>query len=115
MDMPYVDMPANLQTAVFLLGKGANNFVPELLKRYFEGKQPWIIADGNTFNAAGEKVLGLLKDAGFKPFEPYIFPPTPDRIRIWRFQKNLLNSCRKIVCLSLSVPVLLLALLLVLL
>lgn len=77
MDMPYVDMPANLQTAVFLLGKGANNFVPELLKRYFEGKQPWIIADGNTFNAAGEKVLGLLKDAGFKPFEPYIFPADP--------------------------------------
>lgn len=77
MDMPCIPMPENLQTAVFLLGKGANKFVPELLKRYFSGKQPWIIADENTFRAAGEKVFELLKEAGFEPFESYIFPADP--------------------------------------
>lgn len=77
MDMPCIEMPENLQTAAFLLGKGANKFVPELLKKYFPGKEPWLIADGNTFRAAGENVLELLKNAGFKPFEPYIFPADP--------------------------------------
>lgn len=77
MDMPCIAMPENLQTAAFLLGKGANKFVPELLKRYFAGKQPWIIADENTFNAAGAKVFEFLLEAGFKPFESYIFPADP--------------------------------------
>ena len=74
MDMPFIYVPEGLQTAAFLLGKGANKFVPELLKRYFPGKEPWIIADGNTWKAAGEAVYQLLIDNGFKPFESYIFP-----------------------------------------
>ncbi len=75
--MPCIPMPPGLQTAAFLLGKGANKFVPELLKRYFPGKQPWIIADGNTYRAAGRAVEELLSASGFKPFESYIFPADP--------------------------------------
>ena len=77
MDMPFIYVPEGLQTAAFLLGSGANKFVPELLKRYFPGKEPWIIADGNTYRAAGENVYTLLVEAGFKPFESYIFPADP--------------------------------------
>ena len=77
MDMPFIYVPEGLQTAAFLLGRGANKFVPELLKRYFPGKDPWIIADGNTWKAAGEAVYQLLIDNGFKPFESYIFPADP--------------------------------------
>ena len=52
--MPLIEVPEGLQTAAFLLGHGALGSVPELLKTYFPGKKPWIIADGNTWKAAGE-------------------------------------------------------------
>ena len=77
MDMQYIPVPEGLQTAAFVLGHGANELVPELLNKYFTGKIPWIIADGNTWNAAGKKVYELLENNGFKNAEPYIFPADP--------------------------------------
>lgn len=77
MNMPSIPMPDGLNTAAFLLGEDANRFVPELLKKYFPGKEAWIIADGNTWQAAGKAVYDYLQQGGFKPFEPYIFPADP--------------------------------------
>lgn len=75
--MQYIPIPDGLQTAAFLLGRDANNLLPDLLKKHFPAKQPWLIADGNTWNAAGKTVSDLLEKAGFILFEPYIFPADP--------------------------------------
>lgn len=76
-NMPFIYVPEGLQTAAFLLGRKANQFIPELLKKYFTSSKVWIIADGNTWNAAGKDVFELLKNADFKMAEPYIFPADP--------------------------------------
>lgn len=44
MTMPLIAVPEGLETGAFLLGHGALRSVPELLKTYFPGKIPWIIA-----------------------------------------------------------------------
>ena len=77
MTMPLIAVPEGLETGAFLLGHGALKSVPELLKTYFPGKVPWIIADGNTWNAAGKQVYDLLTEAGLKVSEPYLFPAHP--------------------------------------
>ena len=56
MSMPLIAVPKGLQTEAFMLGHGVLESVPEFLKTYFPGKRPWIIADGNTWKAAGERV-----------------------------------------------------------
>lgn len=76
-NMPMVKMPDGLQTAIFLLGKNANNWIPQLLKQYFPGKRPWIIADGNTWDAAGKKIHELLEKNDSNPYEPFLFPADP--------------------------------------
>ncbi|MBO4649291.1 MAG: sn-glycerol-1-phosphate dehydrogenase [Lentisphaeria bacterium] len=77
MSMPLIAVPEGLQTGAFLLGPGALKYVPELLAKYFPGLKPWIIADGNTWRAAGEEVSKRLTDAGMAPAEPYLFPADP--------------------------------------
>ena len=77
MSMPLIAVPKGLQTEAFMLGHGALESVPEFLKTYFPGKRPWIIADGNTWKAAGERVQSLLTKAGMDPFEPRLFPAEP--------------------------------------
>ena len=77
MSMPLIDVPEGLETKAFLLGRGALRSVPELLNTYFPGQTPWIIADGNTWNAAGKQVYDLLSAAGLKTAEPYLFPAHP--------------------------------------
>ena len=77
MSMPLIDVPEGLETKAFLLGRGALRSVPELLNTYFPGLTPWIIADGNTWNAAGKQVYDLLSAAGQKAAEPYLFPAHP--------------------------------------
>ena len=44
------------------VGAGAVNRLLEFVKNY--GKKPFLVADVNTFAAAGEKVCGILKQAG---------------------------------------------------
>ena len=77
MSMPLIHVPEGLQTAAFLLAPGALKYVPELLQKYHPGQRPWIIADGNTWRAAGEQVEALLTEAGMNPHEPYLFPAHP--------------------------------------
>ena len=54
------------------VGEGAISYVVDALK--FLGKEkPFLVADANTWKAAGEQVAQLLKDAGI-PFSSYVFP-----------------------------------------
>ena len=75
--MPVIPVPAGLDTRCFVLGEGALKYLPRLLQQEFPGATPWIVADDNTWQAAGARAQQLLIDAGMNPAGPYIFPGTP--------------------------------------
>ena len=56
-----------------VIGSGVVNRVPEFVKRY--GKKPFVVADVNTFEAAGERVCALLREADI-PFGSFVFKDT---------------------------------------
>ena len=55
-----------------IIGKGVIQRLPEFVKKY-NAKKPFLLADKNTYKAAGETAANLLKDAGI-PYSSYIFP-----------------------------------------
>ena len=55
-----------------VVGKGALRRLPEFVARY-GAKKPFVLADGNTFTAAGQTVCGILEQAGI-PYASYVFP-----------------------------------------
>lgn len=75
--MRRIPLPPGLETECFLLDSGASAAVPELCREFFPGRRPWIVADGNTWEAAGKGVFNSLREAGLMPAEPYLFPATP--------------------------------------
>lgn len=56
-----------------VVGSGAVNRLPEFVKKY--GKKAFVVADVNTYQAAGEKVCGLLQEAAV-PYSSFIFRDT---------------------------------------
>ena len=56
-----------------VIGSGAVNQVPEFVKKY--GKKPFVVADLNTYAAAGERVCTLLNEAAI-PYGSFIFQDT---------------------------------------
>ena len=71
--MKRVQLPAGLETVCFVLDHGALKAVSEVLQEYFPGRRPWIIADENTWKAAGKSVQSYLNE----PCTPYIYPAEP--------------------------------------
>ena len=102
MCMPLIKVPAGLDTKVFLLAPGAIQFLPELLESHFQGLTPWIIADGNTWAAAGAKAQNLLQQAQIKTIAPYIFAAEP---QLHPDYEHALLLCEKMpeACLPLAV------------
>ena len=56
-----------------VIGSGVVNQVPEFVKKY--GKKPFVVADLNTYAAAGERVCTLLNEAAI-PYGSFIFKDT---------------------------------------
>lgn len=54
-----------------VVGKGAVARLPEFVEKY-GAKKPFVLADRNTYQAAGERVAQLLRDTGIA-FSAYIF------------------------------------------
>ncbi len=75
--MSLINVPDGTTTKVFALGAGELNALPGLLKEFLPGRKPMIIADGNTWEAAGKKVMELLNGYAPEPVEPFIFPAVP--------------------------------------
>ena len=75
--MKYIDLPENIETKFFVLDKGALAAVPEVLQKAFPGRRMQMIADGNTFRVAGEKVQALCQQNDLQPYEPIILPAEP--------------------------------------
>lgn len=72
-----IDIPSGMKTAVFLLGEGVFQELPALWNEFFPGKTPWIIADENTWRAAGEAVSAAFRQGNIPEKTAKIFPGTP--------------------------------------
>lgn len=75
--MRTIPIPPGLETRCFVLEENALAAVPEVLRREFPGRRPWLVADGNTFRAAGEALQKILCAAGLAPHAPFLYPGTP--------------------------------------
>jgi glycerol-1-phosphate dehydrogenase [NAD(P)+] len=80
------------------VGQGVINQLPELVRKY-GGSKPFLVADRNTYQAAGEKAVSLLKD-GAMDFVSYIYPQDflePDELAVGQAAMNFDKSCDFIV------------------
>ena len=59
----------------YAVGDGILGLAPEYVKKY-GGTKAFVLSDGNTFDAAGERLCGILKDNGI-PFVSHVFPSAP--------------------------------------
>lgn len=64
-------------TKVFLSEEGALKKLPAIIKEHFGRVAVIIIADENTWQAAGKESYRYLKEGGVKLLAPYIFPGKP--------------------------------------
>ena len=86
--MPEIAVPAGIKTKIFILDENALAFLPEVHNRLWKDQPVWMIADGNTWKAAGEKAYSILKNAGISCCEPLILPAVPKPHPEWEL------SCR---------------------
>ena len=84
--MPFIPIPEGLQTRICLIGENLLGEIPRILRETWPGdtKPVRIVADGNTWGAAGERLQGILKEAGlsvtlriYSPPNPLSMPTTP--------------------------------------
>ncbi|MBQ9787503.1 MAG: sn-glycerol-1-phosphate dehydrogenase [Lentisphaeria bacterium] len=74
MEMPLIPIPQGLDTELFCLAEGALKFLPQVLAKAFPGRAAYLVADENTWRAAGKDAEKILLDAGTKIAGKYIFP-----------------------------------------
>ena len=66
-------LAAATETAAMEIGVDILNRVPAMFKEQFSGKRALIVADENTWRAAGEAVYAYLQQEGVECEEPYIY------------------------------------------
>ena len=64
-------------TKVVKVGHGVLASIPELLREHFSDQRVMIVADQNTYTAAGERVSALLTSARISTTESHVFPAKP--------------------------------------
>ena len=77
MSMPVIPVPPGLETELFCLGSGALKYLPEVLRQVFPGLAAYLVADENTWRAAGAAAEKFLIDSGIPMAGKYIFPGQP--------------------------------------
>ena len=81
-----------------IVGKGVLAQLPEVLARY-NSTRPFVLADPNTFKAAGERVCAILEQAGIA-YSKYIFSdthPAPDEKAVGAAVMHFDQSCDMVV------------------
>ena len=81
-------LAAATDTAALEIGIDILDRVPAMFKEQFPEKRALIVADENTWRAAGEAVYGYLQSAGGECEEPYIFTD-PHLHAEWKFIEEL--------------------------
>jgi glycerol-1-phosphate dehydrogenase [NAD(P)+] len=61
------------ETKALKIGRGVLDMVPVVFHELFHGSKAVIVADVNTFEAAGRRVWQALTNAGLSQLEPFIF------------------------------------------
>ena len=75
--MTNIPIPAGLDTKLCVLGDHVLTEIPSVLRQLWPGGCPVVIADENTWAAAGREVHELLATAGLQPAPPHVFPARP--------------------------------------
>ncbi len=75
--MNLIALPSGIETVGFDLREGALTDLPEFLEQFFAGRPAWLVADDNTWRAAGAQVQEILTAAGTPCLTPVILPGTP--------------------------------------
>ena len=70
-------LEAATETDAFITGEGCRLDTPTIFQQYFPGATAIIIADENTFQAAGKDVQERLQASDVQVIDPFIFPGTP--------------------------------------
>ena len=65
------------ETDELIIGSGAVSECAGMLKKYWPGCIAFIIADSNTWDAAGKELFSILSDSGIEMAAPLIFPVPP--------------------------------------
>ena len=76
-------------TKDFIIGAGCIENTPALFKKHFKDAKAVIVADENTFKAAGDHVNRILVDSGVEMPDPYIFPGKPVLLPDYRHIEKL--------------------------
>ena len=61
--MELIELPSGIETKAFALGERAIDDLPEVLNTFFPNKKALLIADGNTWEAAGKRVNQVLTES----------------------------------------------------
>lgn len=75
-------------TKALEFGVGAMEQVPSMFRKLLPGKRAIVVADANTYKAAGERVYENLKSAGIPTEEPFIFTD-PGLYAEWSYIEQL--------------------------
>ena len=68
-------LKAACDTKALLIGSGVLSQVTSIFKKQFPGKKAIIIADTNTFAAAGKRVSEYLRQDNVEQDDPFILRP----------------------------------------
>ena len=85
-------LAAATETAAMEIGVGILDCVPAMFKEQFPGSKALIVADENTWKAAGEAVYAYLVQAGVECDEPYIFTDNAGRRTRCRGEERFLRN-----------------------
>lgn len=80
-------------TKALVIGKGAVGKTGEIFRQLFEGCTAVVVADVNTYKAAGAEACESLKAAGIPTMEPFIFEDS-DLYAEWSFLMRLENHLK---------------------
>ena len=80
-------------TKALVIGKGAVGKTGEMFRQLFEGCTAVVVADLNTYKAAGAEAYESLKAAGIPTMEPFIFEDS-DLYAEWSFLMRLENHLK---------------------
>lgn len=80
-------------TKALVIGKGAVGKTGEMFRQLFEGCTAVVVADLNTYKAAGAEACESLKAAGIPTMEPFIFEDS-DLYAEWSFLMRLENHLK---------------------
>lgn len=86
-------LAAAQETRALEIGQGALSSTAALFQQYFNGRSAVVVADSNTYAAAGQAVLGALRAAGVSTLDPFVFTDD-DLFAEHRFVERLEESLR---------------------